>query len=191
MIQKTPLVCLYSPTPAAVWLPAWQKALEAGGHAARLARGPHEFTDALMAIVDEAALQSAPPSESAMQLPLVVLVRQPDDDAMARAAAAGALLCLPLASAPAVAMPFVTACIDRLARLQVLQRAHDLLVESLTEARTVGTGMGVLIERHGLLPDEALQALRRHARRHRRRLVDLVADVTTGDVFPVGQPPNE
>jgi AmiR/NasT family two-component response regulator len=61
-----------------------------------------------------------------------------------------------------------------------LRSERESLIGALRDQRAIGAAVGMLIERHGLTPVAAFEALRRHARNERRSVRKVASDVVDG-----------
>jgi GAF domain-containing protein len=55
---------------------------------------------------------------------------------------------------------------------------------ALEHSRTIGAAIGILVERHRILPDEAFQRLRETSQHHNRKLADVAADLVETGTLP-------
>lgn len=63
------------------------------------------------------------------------------------------------------------------------QRQVESLERALRTSRTIGTAIGVLVERHKITPDAAFTMLVRHSQRTNRKLRDIADDLLfTGEL---------
>ncbi|KRF41990.1 hypothetical protein ASH01_18115 [Terrabacter sp. Soil811] len=55
---------------------------------------------------------------------------------------------------------------------------------ALEHSRTIGAAIGILVERHRILPDEAFQRLRETSQHHNRKLAEVAADLVETGALP-------
>lgn len=58
------------------------------------------------------------------------------------------------------------------------------LEQALQHSRTIGAAIGILVERHRILPDEAFARLRETSQHHNRKLADVAADLVETGALP-------
>lgn len=58
------------------------------------------------------------------------------------------------------------------------------LEHALQHSRTIGAAIGILVERHRILPEQAFQLLREASQRHNRKLSDLATDFVETGALP-------
>ena len=113
-------------------------------------------------------------------VPFVVLSAHGDGALVERAIEAGALACFFKPFDVSIIVPSIRAWIARAPELvNLLQERHSLL-EALRHHRSIGTAVGVIMERHGLTPDGAFEALRRQARNERQSMAKLGSAIVAG-----------
>ena len=77
-------------------------------------------------------------------------------------------------------IPQVRAALARAEEIYALRQAEQSLAAALVSNREIGTAVGMVMQRYGLNAEAAFEALRRTARRDRRRLVELAAALVGG-----------
>lgn len=79
-----------------------------------------------------------------------------------------------------VIVPSIRAWVARAAELQQLGQGRRSLQEAARSNRSIGTAVGMIMERHHLTPERAFEALRRQARNERVSVVNLAAQIVAG-----------
>lgn len=142
---------------------------------------------------DFALLDISPPHRNDMALaqrlaharvPFVVLSARDDATLVERAIAAGAMGCFFKPLQIAIIVPSIRAWIARGSELVHLRHEQHSLLEALRQRRSIGTAVGVIMERHGLTPDDAFEALRRQARNERQSVARLASAIVASVVPP-------
>jgi two-component system, response regulator PdtaR len=143
--------------------------------------------------LDFALLDISPPHRDNMALarrlaharvPFVVLSERDDATLVERAIEAGAMGCFFKPLQVATIVPSIRAWIARANELASLQQERWTLLEALRHHRSIGTAVGIIMERHGLAPDDAFETLRRHARNERQSVARLASAVVAGVPLP-------
>ncbi|WP_284614422.1 ANTAR domain-containing protein [Aquabacterium humicola] len=72
-----------------------------------------------------------------------------------------------------------------------LAQRHATWQQAIQTSRSIATAVGMLMERHGLSPEHAFDALRRQARTERTQMVQLARDIVAGSarLLTPGPPP--
>jgi AmiR/NasT family two-component response regulator len=165
--------------------------LEAAGYDARPASGSGAGWDAWAQPPDFALLDISPPHRDHMaiaqrlaqaRVPFVVLSAREDTALVERAIEAGAMGCFFKPLEVAMIVPSIRAWIVRATELVHLRHAQQSLQEALRHHRSIGAAVGVIMERHGLLPGPAFDVLRRQARSQRQSVAKLASAVIDGTV---------
>jgi AmiR/NasT family two-component response regulator len=138
----------------------------------------------------------APGDEMAMarrlgqaRVPFVFLSTHQDPAQIHRAVEAGAMGYFVKPLDVAVLLPSIRAWIARAAELRRLDQGERSWLEALRNNRSIGTAVGVIMERHQLTPDHAFDALRRKARSERLNLAQLATRIVAGlDQLEPGPP---
>ena len=100
-----------------------------------------------------------------------------DENVVRQAVSAGAIGYL-MRPVPLVdVLPTVHTALARAAELRTLHARQSELSESLIAARDINTAVGVLMERLHLQQEAAFECLRRYARSHRKRVVDVAREM--------------
>ena len=142
---------------------------------------------------DFALLDISPPHRNDMALarqlahahiPFIVLSARHDTTLVERAIEAGAMGCFFKPVDVAVIVPSIRAWIACASELSQLRREQRTLLAALHHRRSVGTAVGVIMERHGLTPVDAFEALRRHARSERQSVASLASAIVAGAALP-------
>lgn len=110
-------------------------------------------------------------------IPCIFLSAYTDTAIVERAVAEGALgyLVKPL-DVPSI-VPTIEAALIRARELSALKNERSQLNTALHQGRNVSIAIGLLMARYGLDKDQALDALRKAARRERRKLDDLASSL--------------
>jgi AmiR/NasT family two-component response regulator len=171
--------------------------LDAAGFEALPASDPHvAWDDTHSQLADFAMLDISPPYRDDMALarrlaharvPFVVVSSRDDSALIERAIAAGAMGCFFKPLDVGVIVPSIRAWIARAAELVHLQHEQQSLLGALRHHRSIGAAVGIIMERHGLTPEGAFDALRRRARNERQSVAKLASAVVAGTVNP--EPP--
>ena len=74
-------------------------------------------------------------------------------------------------------VPTIEATLARFAEIAALMANTDKLRDGMEQNRTISTAVGILMERAGLTPDQAFEHLRQLARRQRRSLHEVTAEI--------------
>ena len=136
-----------------------------------------------------ALLEWSPPDTDAMDLeqalvrsriPFVVLSALAEPELIQRAVKAGAIGYFVNLPDLSVIVPSIRAWMARTSELQQSDQDRWSLLEAVRGNRSIGTAVGMLMERHELTSDSAFEALRRKARNERLSLVRLAAQVVAG-----------
>ncbi len=77
-------------------------------------------------------------------------------------------------------IPSIKAALVRSKELSTLKKSAAQLSTAVSQSREISTAIGVLMERTGLDREQAFEALRRAARRQRRKLEDLASALLSG-----------
>jgi AmiR/NasT family two-component response regulator len=181
-------VLLFSDDAAAVGTA--RATLEASGFAACVASGRDE-ADRLIdrAPPDFAVLDRSSCSEDADALatrlaaagiPFMFSSAADDASLVQRAIDTGAMACFNKPLDPAALVPAIPVWMARAAQIRRLTEVERSLRNALLASRTIGTAVGVLMERGGVNADSAFETLRRRAR-HDRLSVRRLAARIVGD----------
>jgi len=136
-----------------------------------------------------ALLEGSPSHPDAMALaqalatarvPFVVLSTDADPALAQRAVDAGAMGYFVNLADLSIIVPSIRAWMARTSELQQADEDRWSLLEAVRGNRSIGTAVGMLMERHELTSDSAFEALRRKARNERLSLVRLAAQVVAG-----------
>ena len=142
---------------------------------------------------DFALLDISPPHRNDMALarrlaqariPFIVLSARSDTTLVERAIEAGAMGCFFKPVEVAIIAPSIRAWIARASELEHLRHEQRRLLEALHQRRSIGTAVGVIMERHGLTPGDAFEALRRQARNERQSVARLALAIVEGATLP-------
>jgi two-component system, response regulator PdtaR len=76
--------------------------------------------------------------------------------------------------------PMIQAAIARARELRKSRLAEQGLVSALSSNREIATAIGMLMQRHNISNETAFEAMRRHAREHQLKVVDLANAITCG-----------
>lgn len=79
-------------------------------------------------------------------------------------------------------VPSIRAWVARAAELQQLGQGQRSLQEAVRSNRSIGTAVGMMMERHQLTPERAFEALRRQARNERVSVLHLSLRIVAGIV---------
>jgi AmiR/NasT family two-component response regulator len=165
--------------------------LDAAGYDALPASGSGVSWDTWAQPPDFALLDISPPHRDDManaqrlaqaRVPFVVLTARDDTALVERAIEAGAMGCFFKPLEVAIIVPSIGAWIARATELMHLRHEQQSLREALRHHRSIGAAVGVIMERHGLLPGAAFDVLRRQARSQRQSVAKLASAVVDGTV---------
>lgn len=110
-------------------------------------------------------------------VPFIFLSAYDDADAVRQAADAGALGYLVKPIDVRQMLPTIEAALDRAAEIRNLRTSESQLNMALEQGRETSVAIGIMMARHLLTEAEAFEALRSHARRTRRKLADVAAEL--------------
>jgi response regulator NasT len=79
-------------------------------------------------------------------------------------------------------VPSIRAWVARAAELQQFGQGQRSLQEAVCSNRSIGTAVGMMMERHQLTPEGAFEVLRRQARNERVSVVHLSVRIVAGIV---------
>jgi AmiR/NasT family two-component response regulator len=117
---------------------------------------------------------------AAVGIPFMFASAVDDASLVRRAIDAGAMACFTKPFDPAVLVPAIPVWMARGAQIHRLAEVERSLRNALLASRTVGTAVGILMERGGVNADSAFETLRRRAR-HDRLSVRRLAARIVGD----------
>jgi response regulator NasT len=165
-------------------------ALEAAGFEARTASDPKAAWVVAQALEPHFALVdiSSPRSREmtlARQLarahvPFGVLSARDDAERVRGAIESGAMGCIFKPLDVAIVAPSIAPWVARACEIRQLRDEKRSLQQAVGQNRSIGTAVGLLMERHGLSLGDAFEALRRQARSERRSVAALASDIVTG-----------
>ena len=112
--------------------------------------------------------------------PFMFLSAYSDPQLVDQAILAGALAYIVKPIDPVQLVPTVRTAITRAREMAALLEQADRLTKAVDANRDVSVAVGLLMAQRGLPRQAAYEALRQHARRHRRRLVEVAAEITSG-----------
>ena len=113
-------------------------------------------------------------------MPFGVLSARDDAAQVERAIESGAMGCIFTPLDVSIVVPSIGPWVARAVELRQLRDDKQSLQAALRHNRSIGTAVGLLMERHGLTLTDAFEALRRHARSERRSVAALAADIVDG-----------
>jgi len=165
-------------------------ALEAAGFDARTASDPKAaWADAQALAPHFALIDISSPRSREMTLarqlarahvPFGVLSARDDAEQVERAIESGAMGCLFKPLDLAIVVPSIGLWSARAVELQRLRDEKQSLQQAVRQNRSIGTAVGLLMERHRLTLADAFEALRRQARSERRSVAALASDIVAG-----------
>ena len=138
-----------------------------------------------------ALLEWSPPDPDAMDLeqalvrsriPFVVLSALAEPELIQRAIKAGAIGYFVNLPDLSVIVPSIRAWMARTSELQQSDQDRWSLLEAVRGNRSIGTAVGMMMERHQLTSEGAFEALRRQARNERLSVERLSAQIVAGSV---------
>lgn len=116
-------------------------------------------------------------------IPVIFLSSHREPDVVREAAKTGALAYLTKPLDPAQVASAVALALVRAAENARMQSAHDALTTALVNERETNTAIGVLMERYRVDRSSAFNLLRSYARRCRRKVVSVAAELLRcGDI---------
>ena len=142
---------------------------------------------------DFALLDISPPHRNDMALtqriahariPFVIVSARDETALIESAIEAGAMGCFFKPVDMSVIVPSIRAWIARASELAHLRHGERTLLEALHQRRSIGTAVGVMMERHGLTAGDAFEALRRQARNERQSVARLASAIVAGTALP-------
>lgn len=110
-------------------------------------------------------------------VPCLFLTAYGDPETVDQAVEHGALGYLVKPVDVAKVIPTLKAALVRAKELKALRSSSGQLLEALNRSRDISVALGVLMEHHQLGREAAFESLRAHARRHRRKLEEIAAEV--------------
>jgi response regulator NasT len=126
-----------------------------------------------------------------LRQPFMFLSAYSDPELVERAILAGALAYLVKPIDPVQLVPSVRTAAQRAREMVALLEQSERLAKAIDTNRDVSVAVGLLMAQRGLTREKAYDALRNHARRHRRRLVELAKEITAGAEALYGIPSGE
>lgn len=117
---------------------------------------------------------------AAERVPFVFVSAHGDSALIERAVDSGALGFFVKPLDASLIAPSIRIWIARAAELRQMGQSRQSLVEASRKHRSIGTAVGVIMERHQLSPERAFDALRRQARNDRLKLDHLAARIVAG-----------
>lgn len=115
-------------------------------------------------------------------VPFIFLTAYDDRSLIDEAIAAGAFGYLVKPIDVARIVPSVQAALARAGELRKSKEAEQSLAAALVSNRDIAMAVGMLMQRHQVPAEAAFEALRRYARRHQRKVVDIANDVIGGSL---------
>lgn len=115
-----------------------------------------------------------------MRQPFIFLSAYSDDTLVSGAISAGALAYVVKPIDPIHLVPTVRTAIQRAREFAALVEQGERLTRTIDTNRDVSVAVGLLMAQRGLPRQVAYDTLRQHARRTRRRLAELAAEVAAG-----------
>jgi AmiR/NasT family two-component response regulator len=112
--------------------------------------------------------------------PFMFLSAYSDPELVDQAIIAGALAYVVKPIDPVQLIPTVRAAAQRAQEISALLEQTERLSKAIDTNRDVSVAVGLLMAQRGLSRRVAYETLRQHARRTRRRLSDLAAEITVG-----------
>jgi len=125
-------------------------------------------------------LEAAARLRSETDVPFIVLSAYDDTKAVREAVDAGALGYLVKPIDVRQMLPTIEAALDRAAEIRELRTSQSQLNTALEQGRETSVAVGIMMARHQLEEREAFELLRGHARRSRRKLADVAAELVRG-----------
>jgi AmiR/NasT family two-component response regulator len=116
------------------------------------------------------------------QVPFVFMSMDEDPALIRRAAEMGAMGYFLKPLDVSVIVPSIQAWVARAVELQQLGQGQRSLQEAVRSNRSIGTAVGMIMERHQLSSEGAFEVLRRQARNERVSLVNLSVRIVAGIV---------
>jgi len=135
----------------------------------------HEDDEHALALIEEIGAYASGP--------VIVATQQPDPDFVAHAADRG-IAAEAKPDEPDVLQSAIELALRRHAEVERLERQVDELEGALARRAAIERAKGILMERHGIEAQAAFDRLRAHARRDRRRVVDVAREVADGELEP-------
>ena len=114
------------------------------------------------------------------QTPFVIMSMHKDPTLIQRAAEIGAMGYFLKPLDVHVIVPSIHAWVARATELQQLGQAQRSLREAVRSNRSIGTAVGMIMERHRLTPEHAFETLRRQARNERVSILHLSVRIVDG-----------
>jgi response regulator NasT len=115
-----------------------------------------------------------------LRQPFLFLSAYSEEALVSAAVSAGALAYIVKPIDPIHLIPTIRTAISRGREIAALVEHNERLTRTVDSNRDVSVAVGLLMAQHALPRQAAFEMLRHHARRTRRRLVDLAAEVAAG-----------
>ena len=112
-------------------------------------------------------------------VPLLFISAVNDDQTAREAAALGAIAYLMRPANIRQIIPSIRTAVARAEDLRRLRQSEKQLASAVDQNRTTGAAVGILVERLRLDRQEAFEALRRHARSHRRSVIEVAEQLVS------------
>ena len=149
-----------------------------GEEAVRIASGEHPALAVLdLRMPRLSGLEAAARLRKNTEVPFIVLSAYDDEQAVREASDAGALGYLVKPIDVRQMLPTIEAALDRAAEIRALRESRTQLNTALEQGRETSVAIGILMARHDLPEREAFELLRAYARRKRRKLADVAAEL--------------
>jgi response regulator NasT len=114
-------------------------------------------------------------------VPFMFLTAYDDQQLIDEAVKAGAFGYLVKPIDVARIVPTLQAALARAAELRRSREAEQSLAAALVSNREIATAVGMLMQRHDVTAEAAFEAIRRHARRQQRKVVEVANAITRGE----------
>lgn len=126
-----------------------------------------------------------------LRQPFMFLSAYSNPELVDQAILAGALAYLVKPIDPVQLVPAVRTAAQRAREMVALLEQSERLAKAIDTNRDVSVAVGLLMAQRSLTREKAYEVVRNHARRHRRRLVDLAREITAGAEALYGIPAAE
>jgi response regulator NasT len=115
-------------------------------------------------------------------IPVIFLSAYDDPPTVRGAVALGGMSYLLKPIAVKQLVPAIESALARAGDIARLKEQEENLAAALKQNREISVAIGILIERHNIIAEDAFEILRAHARKTRRKVSDVAQDFLTGSL---------
>jgi len=153
----------------------------------QVAKKPFALAIVDYAMPDQNGLEVAA-SLTKLRQPFMFLSAYCDEDLVSQAVLAGALAYVVKPIDPTKLVPLVRAAIQRAQEITALLDQTERLTKTVETRRDVSVAVGLVMAYRGVTRRVAYEAIRQHARRSRRKVPEVAAEITSGAEALYGLP---